>query len=428
METIGTPWMWTGFLAFVLAMLALDLGVFHRQAHKVSVKEAAVWSVVWVACALAFNALLWQGFGAQKGMEFLTGYLIEKALSVDNIFVFVLIFGAFSVPEAYQHRVLFWGILGALVMRAIFVGLGAALLAQFHWVLYLFGAFLLITGVKMLLLRDAEFDPRTQPRLPLLPRLVPAVETYHGSRLHGGAERQALCHAPAAGAGGRGADGRGLRRGQRARHLRGDRGSLHRLHEQHLRHPGPAQPLLPAGGGRGAVPPAEGGPQPGAGLRGPQDAGGGCLQDPRGLEPRRHRPAGGRVHRRESGSGLGVRKPSEADPCRRTKSRPRAPISSRLEKMGGLPFEADERPREARREQGKEGFALGAVDGPEWAPVSGIPCLPPGANARVVPFRRAWSDPEPPSPDPALELQARRPSQSGRRALAQSRPEATARG
>jgi len=179
-ETIGSLWMWTGFLVFVLAMLALDLGVFHRQAHKVSVKEAAVWSVVWVTCALAFNALLWNGFGSQTGLEFLTGYLIEKALSVDNIFVFVLIFSAFSVPDAYQHRVLFWGILGALVMRAIFVGLGAALLAKFHWVLYVFGAFLLITGVKMLIFRDSEFDPRSNPVFKLFQRLVPSVETYHG--------------------------------------------------------------------------------------------------------------------------------------------------------------------------------------------------------------------------------------------------------
>ncbi len=180
MESIGSPWMWAGFIGFVLAMLALDLGVFHRQAHKVGVKEAGIWSLVWVGCALAFNALLWHSFGSQRGMEFLTGYLIEKALSVDNIFVFVLIFGAFSVPEAYQHRVLFWGILGALVMRAIFVGLGAALIASFHWVLYLFGAFLVITGIKMLLMRDQGFDPRKNPLFRLFQRLVPAVETYHG--------------------------------------------------------------------------------------------------------------------------------------------------------------------------------------------------------------------------------------------------------
>ncbi len=180
MESIGSPWMWIGFIAFVLAMLALDLGVFHRQAHKVGVKEAGLWSLIWVSLALAFNALIWTSFGSLRGMEFLTGYLIEKALSVDNIFVFVLIFGAFSVPEAYQHRVLFWGILGALVMRGIFVVLGAALIASFHWVLYLFGAFLIITGIKMLVLRGEGFDPRSNPVFRLFQKVVPAVEEYHG--------------------------------------------------------------------------------------------------------------------------------------------------------------------------------------------------------------------------------------------------------
>ncbi|MBI3132629.1 MAG: TerC family protein [Acidobacteria bacterium] len=178
--TIGTPWMWVGFLAFVLAMLALDLGVFQRKAHAVSLKEAGLWSAVWVSLALAFNGLIWQSFGAERGVEFLTGYLIEKALSIDNIFVFVLIFGAFGVPEAYQHRLLFWGILGALVMRAIFVALGAALLAKFHWVLYVFGGFLLLTGLKMLVLRNAAFDPRDNPVFKLFRRFVPAVDSYHG--------------------------------------------------------------------------------------------------------------------------------------------------------------------------------------------------------------------------------------------------------
>jgi len=180
MESIGTPWLWAGFIGFVLVMLALDLGVFHRKAHTVGVKEAGIWSLVWIGCALAFNALLWQAYGPQRGMEFLTGYLIEKALSVDNIFVIVLIFGAFSVPEAYHHRVLFWGILGALVMRAVFVGLGAALIASFHWVLYVFGAFLVLTGAKMLLHRDQGFDPRSNPLFRAFQRLVPAVETYEG--------------------------------------------------------------------------------------------------------------------------------------------------------------------------------------------------------------------------------------------------------
>ncbi|HJV91566.1 MAG TPA: TerC family protein [Holophagaceae bacterium] len=178
--TLGSPWMWGAFLAFVLAMLALDLGVFHRTAHRVSLKEAAIWSGVWVGLALGFAALIGTTYGSERGVEFLTGYLIEKALSIDNIFVFVLIFGAFAVPEAYQHRVLFWGILGALVMRALFVALGAALLAKFHWVLYLFGGFLLITGVKMLWLRNAAFDPRDNPIFRLFRRFVPAVDRYHG--------------------------------------------------------------------------------------------------------------------------------------------------------------------------------------------------------------------------------------------------------
>ncbi len=180
MESIGSLWMWVGFLAFVLGMLALDLGVFHRRAHAVSMKEAAVWSAVWVALALAFNGLLWAAFGAERGMAFLTGYFIEKALSVDNIFVFVLIFGAFSVPAAYQHRVLFWGIFGALLMRALFVALGSALIANFHWVIYLFGAFLVATGAKMLVLRNQTFDPRANPVFRLFRRLVPAVEDFHG--------------------------------------------------------------------------------------------------------------------------------------------------------------------------------------------------------------------------------------------------------
>ena len=122
--------MWGGFTAFVLAMLALDLGVFHRKAHEVRFREALAWSVVWVALALAFNGLIWAWFGPTRGLEFLTGYLIEKALSVDNIFVFLVIFSYFAVPAAYQHRVLFWGILGALVMRAIFIAAGAALIAN----------------------------------------------------------------------------------------------------------------------------------------------------------------------------------------------------------------------------------------------------------------------------------------------------------
>jgi tellurite resistance protein TerC len=180
MQSIGTPLLWTGFTAFVVAMLALDLGVFHRRAHEVRFREALSWSVVWVALALAFNVAVWRWFGPTKGLEFLTGYLIEKALSVDNIFVFLVIFSYFAVPKAYQHRVLFWGILGAIVMRAIFIFAGAALLEAFHWVIYVFGGILILTGVKMLVQRNAEIHPERNPIFRAFRRLVPSVPEYHG--------------------------------------------------------------------------------------------------------------------------------------------------------------------------------------------------------------------------------------------------------
>src|SRR5512139_1356165 len=182
METIGSVWLWGGFTAFVLAMLALDLGVFHRKAHEVRFREALTWSVVWVTLALAFNALIWAWFGPTTGLEFLTGYLIEKALSVDNIFVFLVIFSYFAVPKQHQHRVLFWGILGALVMRAAFIFAGAALLEAFHWVIYIFGGILIVTGVKMLVQRNAEIEPQNNPVFKLFRRFVPSVPEYHGSK------------------------------------------------------------------------------------------------------------------------------------------------------------------------------------------------------------------------------------------------------
>jgi len=163
-------------------MLALDLGVFHRQAHVVGVREAAIWSVVWVSLALAFNGWLAASFGAQRGLEFLTGYLIEKALAVDNIFVFLVVFASFKVPASYQHRVLFWGIFGALLMRALFIFAGAALLMRFHWIMYLFGAFLLLTGIKLLFQRELEPHPEHNPLFRLFTRLVPSVPDYHGGR------------------------------------------------------------------------------------------------------------------------------------------------------------------------------------------------------------------------------------------------------
>ena len=175
--------LWTGFTAFVLAMLALDLGVFHRKSHEVGFREALTWSVVWVSLALIFNYGVYHFYGPERGLEFLTGYLIEKALSVDNIFVFLMLFSYFSVPAAYQHRVLFWGILGALVMRAIFIALGAALLAKFHWVIYIFGALLVVTGIKMLRTGGShDIHPERNPVYRLFRRFVPAVDSYRADR------------------------------------------------------------------------------------------------------------------------------------------------------------------------------------------------------------------------------------------------------
>ncbi len=181
-------WMW--FNLFVLAMLALDLGVFHRKSHEVKMKEALVWSVVWILLALAYNLGIYIGwFGdfpaaerSQRAMEFLTGYLIEKSLSVDNIFVFLLIFSYFRVPASYQHRVLFWGILGALAMRAAFIAAGITLIEKFHWMIYVFGGFLILTGIKMALQKDKEIHPERNPVLRLFRRTVPVTENFEGDR------------------------------------------------------------------------------------------------------------------------------------------------------------------------------------------------------------------------------------------------------
>ena len=172
-------WMWVGFNAFVLAMLALDLGIFHRKAHEVSIREATAWSVVWVTLAMVFNGWIWYAWGKGPALEFLTGYLIEKSLSIDNIFVFVMLFGYFAVPREYHHRVLFWGILGALLMRGVFIGVGAYVLEQFHWVLYVFGAILIVTGIKMMM-RQESHSPENNPILRWLRRVLPLSDRYHG--------------------------------------------------------------------------------------------------------------------------------------------------------------------------------------------------------------------------------------------------------
>lgn len=180
---MNSLWGWVGFNVVVLAILALDLGVLHKRSEKVSLKESATWSAVWVGLSLCFAVAVYQTMGKQAGLEFLTGYLIEYALSVDNIFVFVLIFTYFSVPEEYQHRVLFWGIIGALVLRGVMIVAGSVLVEQFAWTLYIFGAFLVFTGIKMALQKDnAPYNPGRDPVLRLTRRLIPVTTEYSGDK------------------------------------------------------------------------------------------------------------------------------------------------------------------------------------------------------------------------------------------------------
>jgi len=173
-------WFWVGFVGFVLAMLSLDLGVFHRTPHEVRPKEAAIWTGVWVALAMLFAAGLFAIYGHQVGLTFLTGYVIEESLSIDNIFVIVLIFEYFRVPRICQHRVLFYGILGALIMRGLFIGLGAVLIAKFHWILYIFGAMLVITGVRMAFRADDEFNGDDNPVVRFVRRFIPISQSFQG--------------------------------------------------------------------------------------------------------------------------------------------------------------------------------------------------------------------------------------------------------
>ena len=182
MHSVGSPAYWIGFLVFVLLMLALDLGVFHRQAHVVKVKEALGWSLVWVLCAAAFGGLVYYSFGSERALEFATGYIIEKALSVDNLFVFVVLFGAFKVPPTSQHRVLFWGVLGALVMRALFIGAGSVLLERFHWLMYVFGAFLVYTAFKLAREKDVAESPLESRSYRWLVRHLPTSKELDGER------------------------------------------------------------------------------------------------------------------------------------------------------------------------------------------------------------------------------------------------------
>lgn len=188
----NTLLMWGGFNLFVLLMLALDLGVFHKTAHEIKFKEAITWSAVWILLALLFNLGIWHYMGEVKAVEFLTGYIVEKSLSVDNIFVFVLIFSAFAVPSIYQHKVLFWGIIGALVMRAIFIFAGVSLISKFHWIIYIFGIFLIYTGFKIAKEKGTKINIENNPFINAVKKFLPVTKDYTGgdfftkinSRLH----------------------------------------------------------------------------------------------------------------------------------------------------------------------------------------------------------------------------------------------------
>lgn len=208
-------WIWSGFVLFVLLLLVLDLGVFHRKAHAVSIKEAVAWSAIWIAVGLAFSIFVYFGYenhwlglglsadstdglvndGGAAAMKYLTGYVVEKSLSVDNIFVFSMLFGFFAVPSIYQHRVLFWGVVGALAMRAAMIGVGAQLISRFHWVLYVFGALLILTAVKMLLMQTGHGDPDQNLLVRLVRRWFPVTARLHGEhflvRAGSGASREA---------------------------------------------------------------------------------------------------------------------------------------------------------------------------------------------------------------------------------------------
>lgn len=173
---------WTCFIGFVLVMLALDLGVFHRKSHEIKIKEALIWSAVWIGLALAFNYGIYVFMGKEKAIEFLTGYVIEKSLSIDNLFVFIMLFTYFNVNTKYQHKVLFWGILGALVMRAIFIFAGVALINKFHWIIYVFGVVLVFTGIKMLFHKDEKIDPDKNPLVRLFKKFFPVTDQEHGDK------------------------------------------------------------------------------------------------------------------------------------------------------------------------------------------------------------------------------------------------------
>jgi tellurite resistance protein TerC len=176
---MSNPVLWLAFNAFVIGMLALDLGVFHKKSKEVTIREALSWTALWIGLAMVFNIFIYYQFSKEHAIEFFTGYLIEKSLSVDNIFVIIMIFGYFNVPKAYQHKVLFWGIIGALVMRIIFIFAGIELIHRFHWLMYAFGAFLIFTGIKMIAASDLKMDPDKNLLVKIARKIFPVTSSFH---------------------------------------------------------------------------------------------------------------------------------------------------------------------------------------------------------------------------------------------------------
>ena len=171
---------WIGFVVFLALMLAIDLGIFHRKSHTVTFKESLGWTLVWIMLAMMFAAIVYFWKGSEKAIEFITGYVIELSLSVDNLFIFILVFSYFHVPQQYQHKILFWGILGALVMRVIFIFAGVALISKFHWIIYVFGAIIIISGIKMLFQKDKKIEPEKNPLIRFVKKMIPVTHEYHG--------------------------------------------------------------------------------------------------------------------------------------------------------------------------------------------------------------------------------------------------------
>lgn len=173
---------WIGFVVFLALMLAIDLGIFHRKSHTVTFKESLGWTLVWIMLAMIFAGIVYYWKGSEKAIEFITGYVIELSLSVDNLFIFILVFSYFHVPQQYQHKVLFWGILGALVMRVIFIFAGVALISKFHWIIYVFGVIIIVSGIKMLFQKDKKIEPEKNPLIRFVKKMIPVTNEYHGDQ------------------------------------------------------------------------------------------------------------------------------------------------------------------------------------------------------------------------------------------------------